>query len=173
LKVRFIRFSNSFEQTFEMQDTIFKTCFIAATTLTGILCGTSLDQSIKQLPARRTIGMKAFSNYAKAADLKNGVIWYAVTGIGAAAASIITAIIVWKNHSAESYSIPIYLGGVFAICHTICTTQAAPLYFSQKKITDEGELKKLFDKFERIQTIRSAFILLNLLAFVYALTILI
>ena len=41
-----------------------KTCFVLATALTGMLCGASLDQSIKQLPARHIISVKAFSAYA-------------------------------------------------------------------------------------------------------------
>jgi uncharacterized membrane protein (DUF485 family) len=137
--------------------------------LTGLACGASLDQSIKQLPARHIIGVIAFSAYAKAADLKNGTLWYAILGVGAVFASIITAILVWKYHSNESYTLPLYLGGIFAICHTICTTQAAPAYHRQKKIENEEELKKLFNKFERIQTVRSIFIALNFLSYIWAL----
>ena len=139
-----------------------------ATALTGLLCGASLDQSIKQLPARHTIGMKAFSAYAKAADLRTGVPFYASLGVGAALASIITAILTWKYHSNENFALPLYLGGVFAICHTFCTMQAAPTYHKQKKIEDEGELEKLFNKFERIQTLRSLFITLNFLSYIWA-----
>ena len=64
----------------------------AATALTGVVTGASLDQSIKQLPARHKIGPIAFSAYARAADLGNGVLWYAIIGIGAALFTIIAAI---------------------------------------------------------------------------------
>ena len=154
-----------------MEDTLLKTCFIVATALTGLLCGASLDQSIKQLPARHVIGAKMFSAYSKAADLKNGVVWYAILGIGAALASLITATLIWTSNIHESYTLPLYLGAVFAICHTFCTTQAGPTYHRQKKIEDEGELKKLFSKFERIQTFRSTFISLNFLSYIWALII--
>ena len=154
-----------------MEDILLKTCFLTATTLTGLLCGASLDQSIKQLPARHIIGMKAFSAYAKAADLKNGVPFYAILGIGAALTSIIAAILAWKYHAGEIYALPLYLGGVFAICHSICTTHAAPTYHGQKKIQDEEELKKLFNKFEMIQTFRSTFIALNFLCYIWLLII--
>jgi hypothetical protein len=159
---------NIFVIEFHIMDGIlFKTCFVSTVSLTGLLCGASLDQSIKQLPARRVIGVKAFSDYAKAADLKNGVLWYALLGIGAALTSIITAILAWKYHSQEGYALPLYLGGFFAICHTICTSQAAPTYHSQKKITDEKSLEKLFDKFELIQTFRSIFIVLNFICYLW------
>ena len=152
-----------------MEDALFKACFITATALTGLLCGASLDQSIKQLPARHIIGVQAFSAYAKAADLKNGVLWYAILGIGSALASVVTAIFAWKYHSNQSYALPLYSGGVFAICHTICTALAAPVYHGQKKIKTDDELKKLFNKFERIQTVRSIFIALNFLSYMWTL----
>jgi hypothetical protein len=37
------------------------TLLIAATALNGLLAGASLDQSIKQLPARRRIGVLSYS----------------------------------------------------------------------------------------------------------------
>ncbi|HXB13491.1 MAG TPA: hypothetical protein VNZ45_16000 [Bacteroidia bacterium] len=154
-----------------MEGILFKTCFLAATALTGLLCGASLDQSIKQLPARRVIGAKAFSEYAKAADLKNGVLWYALLGLGAALFSITTAILVLLNYPQSTYSLPLYFAGLFAVCHTFCTTQAAPTYHSQKKIQDESALEKLLNKFERIQTFRSIFIVLNFMCFIWALII--
>jgi hypothetical protein len=112
------------------------------------------------------MGVKAFSGYAKAADLKNGVLWYAILGVGAALASIFAAILAWKYHIPERYALPLYLGGVFAISHSICTMLAAPIYHKQKTTNDEDALKKLFNKFERIQTLRSIFIILNFLAYI-------
>jgi hypothetical protein len=156
-----------------MEDITLKTSFIIATVLTALLCGASLDQSIKQLPSRHFIGVKAFSAYAKSADLRNGVIWYAILGIGAALASLVTATLAWTYYPYERYAFPLYLGAAFAICHTICTTQAAPTYHRQKKIESEEELRKLFNKFERIQTFRSGFVLLNLIALIWTLFILI
>ncbi|HEV2482056.1 MAG TPA: hypothetical protein VGS79_20465 [Puia sp.] len=140
---------------------------ICATTLTGLLCGASLDQSIKQLPARHVIGTIAFSAYARAADLKNGVPWYAILGIGAALASIATAILAYTHHSPGTVALPLYLGGLFALCHSLCTSQAAPLYHRQKKTNDAEALRNIFNKFERIQTIRSFFIVLNLACYIW------
>jgi hypothetical protein len=42
---------------------------VVATAVTGVLAGASLDQSVKQLPARRKIGAVAYSRYSRAADL--------------------------------------------------------------------------------------------------------
>ncbi len=145
-----------------MQITIFTT-----TLVTGILCGASLDQSIKQLPARHRIGIKPFSAYAKAADLKNGVVWYAILGIGSAVGSLLAAALVWKQNYESVY--PIYLAALFAVAHTICTSLAAPLYMKQKHLDDEGALTRLFNKFERISAIRSVFITANFLCLLWSL----
>jgi len=152
-------------------DTALKISFLAATAFTGILCGASLDQSFKQLPARHRIGMITFSAYAKAADLKNGVLWYAIIGVGTALTTIITAIIVWTNNQATNFSLPIYLAAIFSICHSICTSQAAPTYFKQKGVSDEKSLEKIFKKFEIIQTIRSVFIVLNFISLIWAISV--
>lgn len=153
-------------------DTLVKISFLASVIFTGILCGASLDQSFKQLPARHRIGMSAFSAYAKAADLKNGVVWYAIIGIGTALTTIITAILAWQYNTATHFNYPVYLAAVFAIAHSVCTSQAAPTYFRQKQISDEKLLAQLFRKFEIIQTIRSVFIVLNFAALIWALAVL-
>ena len=41
---------------------------LAATAADGLLAGASLDQSIKQLPARRRIGAVDYSAYSRASD---------------------------------------------------------------------------------------------------------
>ena len=64
---------------------------VAAVVADGLLVGASLDQSIKQLPARHRIGVEAFSAYSQAADLRNGVAWYATLGLGAAALTLAAA----------------------------------------------------------------------------------
>jgi len=47
------------------------------------IAGASLDQSIKQLPARHCLNV-AYSAYSQASDLGNGIVFYAVLGVGAA-----------------------------------------------------------------------------------------
>ncbi len=116
--------------------------------------------------------MISFSSYAKAADLKNGVLWYAIIGIGTALTTIATAIIAWRYSKVTNFNFPIYAAAAFAICHSICTSQAAPTYFKQKSLTDEKALKRLFNKFEIIQTVRSIFIVLNFASLIWALSVL-
>jgi len=58
---------------------------MAALAADGILAGLSLDKVIVQLPARRRIGITAYAAYARAADLGNGIAFYAAAGVGGAA----------------------------------------------------------------------------------------
>ncbi len=64
---------------------------LAATAADGLLAGASLDQSIKQLPARHKIGLVAYSEYSRASDLGPGILWYAILGVGAALLTIAAA----------------------------------------------------------------------------------
>ena len=136
---------------------------VAATALNGILAGASLDQSIKQLPARHRIGAIAYSLYSRASDLGNGIVWYASLGIGAALLTIAAAIAAFfqKIHSTDA--LPIYLAALLSILHSLVTTQAAPLMLSQRRYeSDEGALAEVFNRFERWQTLRA---LLQVLTF--------
>lgn len=129
---------------------------LGATAFSGILAGASLDQSIKQLPARRRMGVVAYSAYAKAADLGNGVAWYAVIGIGAALLTIVAGIRGYVEGLSPAQGLPLYLATGLAVLHTIVTTQAAPAMFSARNAgDDEAELARIFNRFERWQTLRA------------------
>lgn len=136
--------------------------------LTGLLCGASLDQSIKQLPSRHRIGVRKFSEYVKAADLKNGVLWYAILGVGGSLFTILTGILVWQKMPDSHFSIFIYISAFAALGQIISTTQAAPAYFSLKKNDTEEDLRRILNKFERIQTIRTLFVVANFLTLLSA-----
>src|SRR4029450_13235364 len=97
---------------------------VAATALNGILAGASLDQSIKQLPARHRIGATAYSVYSRASDLGNCVVWYALLGIGAALITIIAALVVLFQGVSSAYTLPLYIAAILSALHSLATTQA-------------------------------------------------
>ena len=128
-----------------------------ATAANGILAGASLDQSIKQLPARRKIGALNYSIYSRAADLGNGILWYAILGIGAAILTIAAGVATYFDSPSTSQALPIYISVGLTILHSLATTQAAPTNFSQRKVVDdERALGRVFDKFAKWQAIRCA-----------------
>ena len=131
---------------------------LVATAFNGILAGASLDQSIKQLPARHKIGVVAYSVYSQASDLGNGVAWYAIIGVGAALLTIIAALVAFFQRNNLVPATPIYVAAVLSILHSLMTTQAAPTMFSQRRhAQDEAALTEIFNRFERWQTLRAVF----------------
>src|SRR3954447_19962708 len=91
---------------------------VAATAATGLLAGASLDQTLKQLPARHRIGATAFSVYSRAADLGNGIAFYAALGIGAAVLNIAAAAAAFLEKLGGDQVAAIYAGAVLAILHS-------------------------------------------------------
>jgi hypothetical protein len=130
---------------------------IAAVAFNGVLSGASLDQSIKQLPARRRIGVLAFSAYSRAADLGNGIVWYAIIGVGAALLTIGTAVSAYLRVAPAAVAIPRYLAALTSLLHSFTTTQAAPTLFRTRLVKDNAaQLTVIFDRFERWQALRAA-----------------
>jgi hypothetical protein len=137
---------------------------VSCLAMNGMLTGASLDQSIKQLPARKRIGVTAFSNYSQAADLGPGVPFYAVLGIGAAATTIVGSLRFKGNPAAVA-------AGGFSILHSLVTALAAPTNFSQRRYHDESSLARVFNKFAYLQDLRASLQLLALLSSALALSL--
>jgi hypothetical protein len=143
---------------------------LAATAATGVLAGASLDQSIKQLPARHRIGMVAFSAYSRAADLGNGIVWYASVGVGAAVLTIAAAVAAYVEGTPSVAATPLYLAASLALLHSLVTAQAAPTNHSQRRVAhDEAALARVFARFARWQTLRAVLQVLNFGVLLWAL----
>jgi len=106
---------------------------LVATSATGLLAGASLDQSIKQLPARRQIGIAAYSAYSQASDLSSGVIFYGILGIGSALLTVIAGIVVHLSDLPFAVRLPADLAAVLSVLHSLATTRAAPKIFAQRR----------------------------------------
>ena len=126
----------------------------AATFATGLLAGASLDQSVKQLPARHRIGVAAYARYSQAADLANGVAFYATLGVAAAAFNLGAALSAASQALPGTPALAIYAGAILAILHSLVTARAAPTNHSQRHVSDEGALTRLFNRFTRLQALR-------------------
>ncbi len=129
---------------------------VAAVALNGVVVGATLDQSIKQLPARHRIGVVQYSLYSRAADLRNGIAWYGSVGVGAVLVTMAAAVAAFTRNSGSTFAPWIYAAALLSILHSLVTTQAAPLMFSQKHHdSDEAALVAIFNRFERWQTLRA------------------
>lgn len=132
---------------------------VTATALDGLLAGASLDQSIKQLLARRRIGVVAYSIYARGADMGNGIVWYAALGLGAALLTIVVATLAIIQSAPDTVAWPLYLAAAASVAHSLTTSRAAPMMLAQRHIAATAEsapkLAALFARFERWQTARA------------------
>jgi cytochrome bd-type quinol oxidase subunit 2 len=130
---------------------------LAAVIVNALVVGASLDQSIKQLPARRRIGPIAYSVYSRVADLANGVVWYAGLGIGAALITLGAAGIGLATAGASrAAAMQLVLMAAGTVGHMAVTAVAAPLYHRQKRVhDDEQQLEAIFNRFERLQVVRA------------------
>jgi len=145
---------------------------VAAVAANGLLSGASGDQSVKQLPARRRIGPVAYSDYSRAGDLGNGIAWYAILGIGTALLSVIAAGNLLVRDHTGTQAAAAWALILATVVHMGVTAVAAPTNISQRKlIGDEAALGRLFDRFERLQTVRWTFNLAALGSAVWALVV--
>jgi len=131
---------------------------IATVAANGVLSGASLDQAIKQLPARHRLGAAAFSAYSAAADLENGLPWYAGLGAETAILSLVTASVglAGAPHRTRSTA-PLALMAALTVAHTAMTDRAAPTNWSQRRVPpgDVAGLEAVFDRFARLNAVRA------------------
>jgi hypothetical protein len=140
-----------------------------ATAVDGLLAGASLDQSIKQLPARRRIGVLAFSAYSRASDQANGIAWYAALGGGGAVLTLAEAVSAVLAGAPVHQRQPLVLADLLSVAHTFTTARAAPINFGQRAIgNDERALQRIFDRFERWQIVRAGLQLATFVAMLRA-----
>jgi hypothetical protein len=142
-----------------------------AAAVDGLLAGASLDQSIKQLPARHRIGVRPFSAYSRASDQANGLAWYAALGIGGAALTLAAAPSAVLSRAPAHRRRPLLVAALLAVAHSLTTARAAPINFTQRAAGDgEQVLRHIFDRFERWQTVRASLQLATFLATLWAIT---
>jgi hypothetical protein len=130
---------------------------IATTALSGIAAGASLDVSIRQLPARHRIGVIAYSAYSQATDLGTARIWYPPLGIGTLLLALATAVTAFFQQVALPHALPIYVAAVLWVVHLLITLiWALPTLPRQRQLAhNEHQLAALFNRFERLQTVRA------------------
>jgi hypothetical protein len=143
---------------------------IATTALIGPGAGMSLDQSIKQLPARRRIGIVAYSAYSRAGDQGNGLFLYPPIGIGSFLLAVAAAVSGHLCNLPGTLQVPLDISGALAILHSLATVRAAPINFSQRKYepTDEANLTRVLDRFEFWHNLRAVLQVLNFGAALWA-----
>ena len=130
---------------------------MAALAADGILAGLSLDKVIVQLPARRRIGVTAYAAYARAADLGNGIAFYAAVGVGAAVLTLAAFGVAASVGAPAAVTGLLAAGVVLSLLHSAMTGRAAPTMFRIGQAgEDRAALAPLLARFARWSAVRAA-----------------
>jgi hypothetical protein len=158
----------------EKMSSIVFAVLISATIFDGVLAGAGLDQVIKQLPARRQIGVVAYSKYFMAADLANGRFWYGPLGVLAYVLTVGSAIAVYFQNVESSAMTLLFVAAAIALIHAFGTSQAAPTAFRVRGAeNDETALAKIFNKFSKWTSLRGIAGVLMFIASLWALVLIV
>jgi hypothetical protein len=142
---------------------------IIAVGLNGMLAGASLDQCVKQLPARRRIGVVAYAAYSRAADLGPGIAWYGILGIGAGIVTVAAATRAWLGAPSAPWSTTLAVAAALSTIQIFVTARVVTTTFRQCRYTEEADLRLVFDEFVRWQSMRAVVQILTLLASIWSL----
>src|SRR5215208_5347738 len=142
---------------------------LAATLVTGLLAGASLDKAIVQLPARHRMGILEFATFSRANDLGNGLITYPVLGISSALLAILAALVAFLQKTPFQHAWPLYVSVLLALLHSVTTSRAAPTMLSLREpINDESRLVETFNRFAKWHNLRAVLQILNFMMLVWA-----
>lgn len=145
---------------------------LAAAAANGIATGATLDQAIKQLPARHELGPVAYADYVRAADLGNGLIWYPIMGIGTAVLSLTAALHGLRAKRGKSGTAALIAVSIGTASHVAATSQAAPTLLALRHAgIDDEPSGDILNRFARLNQIRAAAMIATLAASVWALAV--
>jgi hypothetical protein len=130
---------------------------MAALVAEALLAGLSLDKVIVQLPARRKIGVTAYAAYARAADLGNGIAFYAVAGVGAAMLTLAAFAVAAAQGAPGDVTGLLAAAAALSLLHSAATGRAAPAMWQVGRAGDAEEaLAPLLTRFARWSEARAA-----------------
>jgi hypothetical protein len=147
---------------------------VVAATVVGGLFSSLLDRALVATPAWRQLGVQAWADYSRHADLGTGEIVYSIGGILLWALVFAAAVSHRLDHSApRAAGVPIYLAALCAIGAIITTIIAAPIMQSVGSLgNDSVALQSAFDRFTLWGIyIRGVFFTLSFLCTVWAVVV--
>jgi len=141
---------------------------IAATVANGVATGATFDQVVKQLPARRRIGAGAYTAYLRAADLRNGLVWYPILVVSTAVTTVAAVVtgLLHEPTSREMAALIIMAAGVTA--HVVATAPTALLMLTLRHGT--RAVSETLDRYAGIVATHAAALATTLTATVCALS---
>lgn len=127
----------------------------AATALSGIVAGTTIDTAIVKLPSWRRLGAEPWAAYTRG-ELPTSLVWYPVLGIGGVLANLAAAVAVHRDGGASrSAVLPSRAVALLAIGHLLTTAKAVPHMVRVRETDDEAALREALENFTRWNGMRA------------------
>jgi len=125
---------------------------LAATVINGMGAGATLDQTIKQLPARRRLGAQRYAEYVRAADLANGVPWYATLGTAVAAVTIAAVVAGLVDEPDAALAAALVVTAACLAVDLVVTSLAAP---TLRRLPTSDDPAGILERFARLNAVRA------------------
>ena len=142
----------------------------AATALSGVVAGTTIDTGIVNLPAWRRLGAESWADYTRE-ELPISLVWYPILGIGAVLVNLAAAVAVHRDGEApRSSALPSRAVAILAIGHLLTTAKAAPHMVMVRETGDPASLREALESFTRWHWARTGIDALTFAANLWSLT---
>jgi len=146
---------------------------VAATGLSGLLAGASVDRYLVQVPAWRYMDVMTWAEHSRHADLGNGRFWYPLLAIGATGLSFGVALAVRRGVLvASGLGLPVSLAAILLFLGLGITLRAAPNLLRLREPKDRDITEASLRAFHRWGLGRALFQVLAFPANLWALCIL-
>ena len=126
------------------------TFIVSATLANGLLAGGDIDRWLIGMPAWQSVGILAWANYSRSADLGNGFVLYPILAIGGTLLSLAVVVVFIREGKHKCVvAIPVYAAAALAVAGLLMTLKAAPFMLSLGHIGNEDlvSLQHAFDGF--------------------------
>ena len=121
----------------------------AATALSGVVAGTTIDTGIVKLSAWRRLGAEPWADYTRQ-ELPISLVWYPILGIGAVLVNVAAAVAVHRDGEASrSAALPSRMVAILAIGHLLTTARAVPHMVRVRETGDPASLQEALGSFTR------------------------
>ena len=141
----------------------------AATALSGVVAGTTIDTGVVKLPSWRRLGAEPCTAYTRG-ELPTSLVWYPVLGVGGVLANLAAAVAVHRNgEAARSAALPSRAGALLAIGHLLTTAKAVPHMVRVRETGDPASLREALEGFTRWHLARTGIYALTFAANLWSL----
>ncbi|MDQ2881747.1 MAG: hypothetical protein M3Y48_11115 [Actinomycetota bacterium] len=122
---------------------------VIASAVVGGLMGSLVDRSLIATPAWEQLGVQAWADYSRHADLGNGLIVYPIAFIGWTVLAVAAAVSFRFDRAApRTAAVPVYLAALFMLIVMATTVKAAPIMLGVAHLgEDTSALRRAFEDF--------------------------